>query len=254
LQTFVSDARWSGNVEAEENRPTRGLSVEDQVAIAAYAARATWPAGFTLYERGGRADGMFFVSRGRIVLRSRGKSGRGFIPAIIVAGETFGAEGLSPGGHYATDATAEIESETIFLGSGKFRTLMREQPVRALAIVGQVMEERTAFLDRLRELATLNVEQRLVNTLLRLAQSKSFTDQHGRIELTPARYRILCELVGATRESVSLVLNRLAQEDLIDRSGSTFIVAPFDQLQARADQERSVPLTLSSEQRGYSVA
>jgi CRP-like cAMP-binding protein len=234
----------------------RRLSAEDRNAVSAYAARANWPAGFTLYERGARADGIFLVVRGRIILRSRVKSGRGFIPAIIVEGETFGAEGLSAGAQYATDATAETESETLYLGSGKFRTMMREQPMRAMAIVGQVMEERTLLVDRLRELATLSVEQRLVNSLIRLAQSGSFTDQRGRIELTPPRYRILCELVGATRESVSLVLNRLAQDDLVDRSGNNFIIAPLERLRARArpDTERAVPLSIASEQRDYSLA
>ena len=243
-------------MEAEVTRPVKRLSDADRDAIAAYGARATWPAGFTLYERGTRADGIFLVVRGRIVLRNRVKSGRGFIPAIIVAGETFGAEGLSANAQYATDASADIESETLYLGSAKFRTLMREQPVRAMAIVAQVMEERTAILDRLRELATLSVEQRLVKSLTRLAQSESFTDQRGRIELTPARYRILCELVGATRESVSLVLNRLAQDDLVDKSGSNLVVAPLEKLQARvrSDSERSVPLAVSTEQRDYSVA
>lgn len=237
-------------------RPIKRLSPEDRLAVAAYAARATWPAGFTLYERGARADGIFVVVRGRIILRSRVKSGRGFIPAIIVAGETFGAEGLSADAQYATDATAEVESETLYLGSAKFRTLMREQPVRALAIVGQVMEERSLLVDRLRELATLSVEQRLLNSLLRLSQSGAFTDQRGQIELTPARYRILCELVGATRESVSLVLNRLAQDDLVDRAGNNFIIAPVDRLRARigSESERAVALPTSAERRDYSLA
>ena len=243
-------------MEEGVTRPIKRLSPEDRLAVAAYAARATWPAGFTLYERGARADGIFVVVRGRIILRSRAKSGRGFIPAIIVAGETFGAEGLSGDAQYATDATSEVESETLYLGSAKFRTLMREQPVRALAIVGQVMEERSLLVDRLRELATLSVEQRLLTSLLRLSQSGAFTDHRGQIELTPARYRILCELVGATRESVTLVLNRLAQDDLVDRAGNNFIIAPVDKLRARigSDSERAVALPTSTERRDYSLA
>jgi CRP/FNR family transcriptional regulator, cyclic AMP receptor protein len=214
-------------------RHSARLSVEDRAAIAAYAAKAVWPAGFTLYERGARADGVFIVTRGRIILRSRVKTGRGFIPSIAAEGETFGAEGLTVSARYATDASAEIESETLFLGSGRFRTFMREQPARAMAVMSQIMEERTLLLDRLRELATLSVEQRLVNTLLRFSQSQSFVDGDGRIELTPARYRILCEMVGATRESVSLVLNRLSHEDLVDRAGNTFVVAPAARLRER---------------------
>jgi CRP-like cAMP-binding protein len=197
-----------------------------------------------LYEQGARADGVFLVARGRVILRSRVKSGRGFIPSIAVEGETFGAEGLTISARYATDAQAEVESETLYLGSGRFRTFMREQPMRALAVMSQIMEERTVLLDRLRELATLSVEQRLVNTLLRFSQSQSFVDDDGCIELTPARYRILCEMVGATRESVSLVLNRLSHEDLVDRSGNTFIVGPAARLRERMAGKRERPLAL----------
>src|SRR5215471_9595938 len=45
-------------------------------AVAAYGAKATWPAGFVVYQRGAQADGMFIVVRGRIVLRSRVKASR----------------------------------------------------------------------------------------------------------------------------------------------------------------------------------
>jgi hypothetical protein len=45
----------------------------------------------------------------------------------------------------------------------------------------------------------------------------------------------LCELVGATRESVSLVLARLTAEGLVERKGTTLIVAPSAQLTDRLD-------------------
>jgi hypothetical protein len=46
---------------------------------------------------------------------------------------------------------------------------------------------------------------------------------------------LLCELVGATRESVSLVLGRLTGEGLVERKGSTLIIAPPTQLAERLD-------------------
>ena len=60
---------------------------------------------------------MFVVTRGRIVLRSRVRAGRGFVPWIATPGETFGSEGLSQNARYATDARADEESETLFLSS-----------------------------------------------------------------------------------------------------------------------------------------
>src|SRR5437867_11485520 len=81
-------------------------------ALLAYAARATWPAGFVIYQRGAPADGVFVVLEGRVVLRSRVRAGRGFIPWIATPCETFGAEGRSSVARYPTEARADEETAT----------------------------------------------------------------------------------------------------------------------------------------------
>lgn len=211
------------------------LAEAEREALMAYAARASWPSGFAIYQRGAAADGVFIVTRGRIVLRSRVRAGRGFVPWIATPGETFGSEGLSQNARYATDAKADEESETLFLSSSRFRSLLREQPQHSLSLMNQLMAERTALLDKLRELTTLSVEQRLISTLVRMAGNNTFTREDGRIVLCTQRYRLLCELVGATRESVSLVLGRLTGEGLVERKGTSLIVAPPSQLTERLD-------------------
>lgn len=200
-----------------------------------YGARAQWPSGFLIYHRGTAADGVFVVLKGRVVLRSRVRGGRGFIPWIATAGETFGGEGLSSESRYSTDARADEESETLFVSGSQFRSLMREQPQHAGALVAQLQSERSALLDKLWELTTMSVEQRLVVALTRMASFDTFTHRDGSLELTPSRYRLVCELVGATRESVSLVLGRFAGEGLVDRHGSRSIVYA-DRLTERFDQ------------------
>lgn len=206
------------------------LSAEERVALTDYTARAAWPSGFQIYERGTPADGLFVVTRGRVVLRSRVRAGRGFVPWVATLGETFGAEGISSLAHYATDARADGATETLYLSSAKLRAFVREQPSHAITLIGQVMSERTALMEKLRELTTLSVEQRLVAALQRMATHDDFLDDNGRIELSSSHYRLLCELVGATRESVSLVLGRLTGEGLVDRAGSTMFVAPSQRL------------------------
>ena len=100
----------------------------------------------------------------------------------------------------------------------------------------------------------LSVEQRLLATLVRLAASETFTRDDGRIVLCTARYRLLCELVGATRESVSLVLGRLTGEGLVERRGTTLIVAPTARLAERLegasiDNELAFPNVSESSER-----
>src|ERR1051325_7002444 len=182
--------------EREVTPPTSTVTRLPQAtidALHAYAARATWPAGFVIYQRGTPADGVFVVLEGRVILRSRVRAGRGFIPWIATAGETFGGEGLSASPRYSTEARADDAAATIYLSAARFRALLREQPQHACALMAQMLSERSSFLEKLRELTTMSVEQRLV---------------------------------GATRESVSLVLGRFAAEGLIERKGSSFIIQP----------------------------
>ena len=222
------------------------LEKEDRDALAEYAAQASWPAGFGIYQRGAPADGLFVVARGRVVLRSRVRASRGFVPWVAGPGETFGSEGLSSTRRYATDARADEEAETLFLSTARFRAFVREQPQHSLALISQLLAERASLLDRLRELTTLSVEQRVVATLVRMARDETFDREEGRIVLCPARYRLLCELVGATRESVSLVLGRLIHSGLVERRGQMLLVSPAEQLAERLDSGIETELPIST--------
>lgn len=195
-------------------------------ALLAFAARASWPAGFVIYQRGAPADGVFVVLEGRVVLRSRVRAGRGFIPWIATPFETFGSEGLSAMPRYSTEARADEHATTLFLSGANFRSFLREQPQQATLLIAQILGERSALLEKLRELTTMSVEQRLIVSLARMATFDTMTRDDGCIVLNTSRYRLLCELVGATRESVSLVLGRFSGEGLIERKASSLIVHP----------------------------
>lgn len=213
-------------------------------AIAAYGARTTWPAGFVIYERGTPADGIFLVLRGQIVLRTQVGGGRSFVPWLATAGESFGGEGLQPGARYASSARAEEESETLHLSTARFSALLREQPAHALALVRQVMAEHTMLIEKFGEHATLTVEQRLIAALLRLASHREpLADAPSRRAQVPRR--LLGELVGATRESISLVLGRLGAEGLVEREGNALVVTDLGRLAAKldtADRTTDIPL------------
>jgi CRP-like cAMP-binding protein len=238
----------------EPRRPLPRLSPDARTALAGYGAKAAWPAGFTIYQRGTPADGLFVVLGGRVVLRSRVKAGRGFVPGLAVAGETFGAEGLAPRATYATDARAEDASETLHVSGAALRTFLREQPLYGQAVLGQVMAERTEMLEKLRELATLSVEERLIAAMVRLADrapSERVVGGGGApLVLGANQYRLLCELVGATRESVSLVFNRLAASGLVERDGANYTVPDVGVLASRLGavwQEADAAVTVSRE-------
>jgi CRP/FNR family transcriptional regulator len=230
-RSWTSAQGWA--VFGVQLREITRLSPEQREAIAAYGARTAWPAGFTVYERGASADGIFIVLRGQIVLRNQVGAGRSFVPWVAMAGETFGSEGLEHNAHFASHARAEEESETLHLRTARFSALLREQPSHALALVRQMVAERTALLEKFGQHATLTVEQRLIAALIRMAQSHAYSDDGDRAARTTVPRRLLGELVGATRESISLVLGRLTADGLVERDGNGLVITDVRRLAAR---------------------
>lgn len=212
------------------------LPREQRELISAYGASTPWPAGFTIYEQGASADGVFIVLRGQVVLRNQVSAGRSFVPWVATPGETFGGEGLERGARYASNARAEEESETLHLSGARFSALLREQPSHALALIRQMMAERTALLEKFGQYATLTVEQRLVAALIRMAQNREDDVEADHARATVVPRRLLGELVGATRESISLVLGRLSAEGLVQRDGNGLVITDVDRLAARLAQ------------------
>ena len=202
------------------------MSTEAATVLAAYGARTTWPSSFQIYQKGTPADGLSVVLRGHVTLRSRVKSGRGFVPAIVTPGEMFGVEGISSDARYATDACASDDAETLFISTSQFRAFVRENPGPALSVIAQLMSERSRLLEQLHAMASQNVEQRLVAALKRLSGDRSFLDADGSLRLEPKHHRLLCEMVGATRESIALALSRLVGSGVAERESADFIVAP----------------------------
>ncbi|MGI8842146.1 MAG: Crp/Fnr family transcriptional regulator [Gemmatimonadaceae bacterium] len=236
---------------AVQLKPNPRLKPEDLEGLVPYGATTRWPAGFTVYERLAAADGIFVVRSGQIVLRNPIGSARSFVPWVATAGETFGGEGLQPNARYASAARSEGESETLHLSSAQFSALLREAPSAALSLVRQVMAERTTLLEKYGEHATLTVEQRLVAALVRLS---TVTNGTPAVDRPTISRRLLGELVGATRESISLVLGRLSAEGLVEREGNGLVVIDPRRLAERLSGEgRVIGHTESSDSRDSRV-
>jgi CRP-like cAMP-binding protein len=138
----------------------------------------------------------------------------------------FGCEGLGANAKFLSDAVAAERTETLHLTTARFRALVRECPTEAINLVSQIAVERSHLMQKLHELAAMNVEQRLVSSLLRLTEDDEIRREDGLLQLEPAHHRLLCEMVGATRESIGLALNRLVSSGAAERKGSSFVIAP----------------------------
>lgn len=206
-----------------EHSPPGQLTRDDIDIIAAYGAKASWPPGFVLYERDAPSNGIFVVVSGRIVLSTRGRNKRDFVSWVAFEGETFGCEGLSPAGRYATNAYAATHSDTLHLTYDGFRAMVREHPGCTIALTSQMATERAAILERLHDFAAAPVDRRVLAALDRLSRDPS-SNANGKLIVSPSDYRLICEMVGATRESISLALGRLVGSRIAEKDGSSYVI------------------------------
>jgi CRP-like cAMP-binding protein len=209
------------------------LSARAIEGIVTYGAKAQWPEGFSIYERGTPADGLFLVLSGCVVLRtSKGK--RRFVPAVVFAGETFGGEGVTANATYATDAQACEASETLHINGSRFRALLREQPAQALALIAQAFAERAALLEQIHQFSASSVDERVVAALLRLNEGRANGDDQ--FVLRSSDHRLLCEMVGATRESITHALARLTAAGVAERDGTDLLISRARLIDERRSQ------------------
>lgn len=208
--------------ESEHTHPAQ-ITRDVLEILGSYGAKASWPCGFSVYDRGSPANGLFIVVSGRVVLSSSGRNKRDFVSWVAFERETFGSEGLSPDARYATNAHAAVQSETLHLNFDRFRALVREQPACAIALSSQMVTERAAILQRLHDFASASVDTRVLAALDRLSHDPSMK-ANGTLVVSPSDYRLICEMVGATRESISLALGRLVGSGVAERKGSSYLI------------------------------
>jgi hypothetical protein len=90
------------------------------------------------------------------------------------------------------------------------------------------MAERAGLLEKLHAMASQNVENRLVTALERLSHDRSMLGSNGRLRIELKHHRLLCEMVGATRESIALAFGRLVGAGVVERKGMAFVMSPKD--------------------------
>ena len=77
--------------------------------------------------------------------------------------------------------------------------------------------------DRLSELSFLDTKHRLYNTLLRLSRVRGDGGRE-RIISPPLVHAELAEHIGASRETVSREMSRLAREQLVERTSRAIVL------------------------------
>jgi CRP/FNR family cyclic AMP-dependent transcriptional regulator len=164
-----------------------------------------------IYAQGEPGDAALFVESGWVKMATVAGSGREAVIALRGPGEFVGARCLLDLPRAST-ATALTDCSIVRVTTPALVSLLRRVPdfaeMFATYLVRQGMHDQENVVDHL----THSAEQRLVRTLLRLAD-----DGHGDSSIpTRISQALFAKMVGTTRSRVSFFMNRFKRQGFIE--------------------------------------
>jgi CRP-like cAMP-binding protein len=160
-------------------------------------------------------EGLYLLKKGKLRLYKINPEGKQFTLGILGNGNVFGevdSFSLGTRGIYI-----EAMEETILcsLGKEQFEQFLVSRPqlvMKLLKVLSDQLNERDAMLE---QLALGGIRDRLLHLLIKLSDQFGIEDgSYFKIDL-PLTHQELANMVGRTRESVTIVLNELAREDIV---------------------------------------
>ncbi len=151
----------------------------------------------------------------------------------LAQGTSFGELSALDGAPRSADVVALAPGLLASLPAERFRALLREEWVVNERVLLRLTHLVRRLTDRVVDLSTLSVQQRVCRELLRLARLAPVGSGPPRIAPAP-RHAELASLVSTYREQVTRELSRLAKAGVLRKDGAALLVRDMAQLERMA--------------------
>ena len=190
-----------------------GLNEADRAALNRRAHARTFAQGENLFSQGDSASELFVITKGRVKVWRASEDGGVLTLTLLGAGQPIGTFGTTDNRVNHANATAITPVEALAWRIEDLRQLMDESPTLASNVLRTVTNYAEQLIERLEEVASVPVEQRIARTLIRMAR-RVHGEQIDGCEL-PLSRQDLADLTSATLPTVSRIMSRWRGERLI---------------------------------------
>jgi CRP/FNR family cyclic AMP-dependent transcriptional regulator len=175
------------------------------------------------------SDDVFFVTAGKVRVTIYSHTGKVVSFGELGAGDTFGE--YSAIDCYPRSASVEALTSSLVasMPGTEFKTLLCSAPSVTLAVLEQLVRRARTVTNRVYELSTLHVDNRIQAEILRLANLARRSGKRARIVPAPTHVEI-ANRVGTHREAVTREINRLTRMGITERQGDALLVRDVDRL------------------------
>jgi CRP-like cAMP-binding protein len=178
------------------------------------ARRMTVAAGKVLYEPTADAKSLYFVHRGQIRTYRIDGDTNGRLLEILGPDDWCGEAALSRQPQYGEQAVAVVASVVTEVLADRLLQVVTQQPRAAVEIVKQLASKLSAARADAAGLVFEDCNSRLLKTLVRFSRSSAATPHPEGVVLR-ITHQQLAQAVGVARETVSLALTQLRQQNLL---------------------------------------
>lgn len=193
----------------------QGLPEEQLKDVAAIALEQKFKRGETLFLEGAVAAGFYTVVSGKVKIFKLSLEGKEQILHIFGPGECFGEVPVFAGGNFPAHAEALEETRVLFLPRNGFAELIHAEPSLAMNMLAVLSRRLRQFTHLIEDLSLKEVPSRLAVYLLYLSdrRGKSATVN---LDITKGQ---LASLLGTIPETLSRMLNKMSQTEIIEVRG-----------------------------------
>ncbi len=192
--------------------------------LAVRTVQKLFSAGELLFSEGEPCSGLHIIARGKVRIFKTSVSGREQVLALNRSGESVAELPVFDGGPYPASAMAVDDTEVAFIARRDFNAYCVEHPevpLKVLSVVGARLRRLVGIIE---ELSFTTVRQRLISTLLNLAQCEGRKTERGVEFQLPTTHQELAHQLGTVRELISRNLMRLQAEGPLEVDARQIVV------------------------------
>jgi CRP/FNR family transcriptional regulator, cyclic AMP receptor protein len=184
-----------------------------------------------IFMHGDPAASAYFVNGGRVKISRVTRDGKELTLAYRGPGELFG-ELCLVGGIRVEMAEAIDDALVTEVPRDAFIKLLDTHVSIGAKLSRILCEWRLALESKLEDLVFKDVGSKLAELLLGLSQDYGVDDRRGTLLAVKITHQEMANLIGSTRETVSLTLSEFKRSGLISTDGRKIIITDRDGLQA----------------------
>lgn len=211
----------------------QGLPARRLDEIGRQCAWRHYEAGQRLVAREAADRDLHMIVSGTVRVTSYSAAGRETSFRDLPAGTSYGELSALDGRPRSVDVVAMSSSLIASLSPADFKALLREEWIVNERVLLRLADLVRRLTDRVLDLSTLTVQQRICRELLRLARERQAAGGGARIDPAP-RHAELASLVSTYREQITRELSALVKLGVLARDGGALVVSDLARLERMA--------------------